>query len=407
MPADVLLVEKSIGLSGSTISLCTLLNHLDRSRWEPHVVLSRPEQEVYVRAAVRQPTDIVVIAPGPGLRVGNGMRSALVRRALVLVNLLAVTLPYALRLRRFGRQRGVKLVHQNNGFDVGALFAARWLGVPLVAYQRGPEWDSPTVRRLAPRVDHYLANSEATQVNLVSLGVPAEKITVAYPPIELANFANPASPAPPGNTGDGPSFGIVGQLQAWKGQRVFLRAAQRVLEALPQARAWVVGGSPVGHEDYAEELHDLASRLGIADKVIFTGFVSDVASVLHRLDVVVHASVEPEPFGRVIAEAMVAGKPVVASDAGGPREVIEHGRTGMLVEPGNHEALAGAVVALLQDRAAADRLAQAGREVAVRRFSAEGSAEVVQNTYDTLTRRAFGTVRDGLTDRKPLRMEVP
>jgi glycosyltransferase involved in cell wall biosynthesis len=397
-PCPILFVENSIGLSGSTISLCTLVSRLDRRRFEPHVVVSRAEQAEYVRQRLGPGVPVAIVSPRGSLKARSGIREALGRlggrsrvlerlglRALALLELVLVTVPYALRLHRLARARRIRLIHQNNGFDLGALLLARALRAPLIGYQRGDEWDSWLVRRLAPRVDRYLANSQATKRSLVSLGVTPAKISVIYPPIDLEDFASPdampLSRAAFGVSAEAPSFGVLGQLQEWKGQKVFLRAARRVLQARPDARAWVIGGTPVGGEGYGRELRDLARALEIEDTVIFTGFVHDVPGVLGLLDVVVHASLNPEPFGRVIAEAMVRGKPVVASDAGGPREIIEHGRTGLLVPPGDATRLAEAILALLGDGALAHRLAESGRREASRRFSAELHARAVQDIY--------------------------
>jgi glycosyltransferase involved in cell wall biosynthesis len=403
-PIPLALVENSIGLSGSTMSLCTLVRRLDRTRFAPHLVVARPEQEAYLRARLDPSIPIARIGPRKGLKAsGWARRGRVLPRLAALADVALVTLPYALGLRRFFRRHGIRLVHQNNGFDVAAVPLCWLLGLPLVAYQRGNEWHSALVRRLAPLASRYLANSETTREDLLALGIAPAKVSVVYPPIDLADFGaakaqgdqgmpRALAELPPGT----PCFGIVGQLQEWKGQKVFLRAARRVLERHPAARAVVLGDAPVGGEAYAEELRALARTLGIADRVVFTGFVQDVPAALRRLDVVVHASIHPEPFGRVIVEAMLAGRPVIASDAGGPREIIEPGRTGLLAPPGDDAGLAAAIDRLLADPQAAARMATAGRLEAGRRFSPEEHARVVQSAYDSV-----------MTDRGSIPAAVP
>jgi len=180
-----------------------------------------------------------------------------------------------------------------------------------------------------------------------------------------------------------PCFGIVGLLLAWKGQDVFLKAARRVLDRFPDARAFIVGGPPAGSESYEAELKALARELGIADRVIFTGFRVDVPEILRLLDVVVHASTSPEPFGRVIVEAMAMRRPVVASCAGGPLEIIEDSRNGFLVPPGDDAGLASRVIALLEDPELAAQMSETAYEDVVSRFSAERHARKVQQIYET------------------------
>jgi glycosyltransferase involved in cell wall biosynthesis len=382
-PVAIALIESSIGLSGSTMSLSALVRRLDRDRFEPHVIVARAEQEVYLRDVVGSGPQIARISPGWGIRV----RAAHLGKVGVLLGLIAATLPYANALRRFVTRHGVRLIHQNNGFDLGAFLASRWTGVPLVVYQRGPEWDSPLVRRLAPLVARYVANSHATRDNLLGLGVPPARVSVGYPPIDLEMFDVDRAPAPGLTRGalgippHVPCVGIVGQLQEWKGHKVFIRAFRQVLLARPEAWACVVGGPPAGGERYERELRDLARELGVADQMVFTGFVADVPSALQLLDVVVHASVEPEPFGRVIAEAMAMRRPVIASDEGGPREIIEHERTGLLFPRGDDRALAEDIVSLLRDPARAERLAEAGFGEIKRRFSAIQHARLIESVY--------------------------
>jgi len=398
VPAKVLFVENSIGLGGSTMSLCTLLNHLDRRVFEPCIAVSRPEQERYLHRNLRQEAETALISPRECLkraRLGSVARAAAGvlgegshRACLRLLGLLDTpfrTVPYALRLFRFARNQGVSLIHQNNGFDTGAALASALLGTPLVTYQRGDEWDSPLVRRLARRVDQYIANSRATGASLVALGIPSEKIQVIYPPLDLEVF-RPGEPSPSTRADlsiprTAPCFGIIGVLVPWKGHRVFLAAARRVLARHPDAWALVVGAAPTGEEGYEAELRALARELGIAHRVVFTGFRDDVGAILRALDVVVHASVEPEPFGRVIVEAMASKRAVVAARAGGPTEIIVDGENGFLTEPGDDRALAVGVIRLLEDPALAGRIAEQGYRDATGLFAAPRHAALVQAVY--------------------------
>jgi len=410
-PVSVLFIENSVGLSGSTVSLCSLLNYLDSAMFQAHIVLSRPEQERYLRGHLRRPGDLTVIAPRRSLKESFAVQwivDALERRApwlrrhilrvVGILDLLVVTLPYASHLRRWAKNRGIELIHQNNGVDLGALLLSRILRAPLVAYQRGGEWHSPFVTLMAAHVTRYIANSKATKGSLVSLGVPAERITVIYPPLDLSTFHLPRQTSVGRHTfgvePSAPCFGIVGMLLPWKGHEVFLKAAQRVAERVPKVHAFIVGAAPNGDSAYERRLRALAHDLGIGDRVTFTGYRADIPDILSLLDVVVHASVQPEPFGRVIVEAMAMKRPVIATKAGGPLEIIEHGRTGFLVPPGDHEALADRLISLLEDRPLAEHVADAGSREVARRFSADAHAPLVQRVYEqVLEPRRVGALR--------------
>jgi len=400
---DILFIENSVGLSGSTMSLCTLLNYLDSDRFEAHIVLSQFDQETYLLGHTRRPGHLTVIAPRRSFkqaafvqrtldRFGN-RRPRLHRLLLQLASLLdvvVVTLPYAWRLYRWAKGRKIKLIHQNNGFDLGSLILSRILRVPLVAYQRGDEWNSPAVRWLARGVRHYIANSATTRASLTSLRIPSGRISVIYPPLDLDAFRLERDSTVMRSTfGVSPSsrcFGVLGMLLPWKGHTVFLEAAKRVLETVPDTLAFVIGAAPPRGKPYEQELRALAQNLGIADRVIFTGFRPDVPEVLQLLDVVAHTSIAPEPFGRVIVEAMAMKRPVIATGPGGPTEIIDDGRTGFLVAPGDVEALADRLITLLTNPSLAEKIAEAGCSEVRKRFSAETHSRRVQQVYERTLR---------------------
>ena len=175
---------------------------------------------------------------------------------------------------------------------------------------------------------------------------------------------------------------IPGRLESWKGQDVFLRAAADVTTKVPTARFVVLGGALYGwDEEFAGGLPRLAESLGIADKVAFTGHRDDALAVVAGSDVVTHCSTSPEPFGMVVIETMALGRPVIASNEGGPTEIIENGRTGLLVPPRDPGPLAHAMVDLLTDRQRRAAIADAGHAVAHERFSAEEMTRALAAVY--------------------------
>lgn len=186
--------------------------------------------------------------------------------------------------------------------------------------------------------------------------------------------------------GAGPVVGIVGRLEPWKGQDVFLRAAARIARARPDVRFAVVGGAVLGWEgDYPASLHRLAAELGIADRTDFTGHQESVYPWFDALDVVVHASIG-EPFGLVLVEAMALGKPLVAAASGGPLEIVEPEVSGLLFPPGDDEALADSVLRVLGDAALAGRLGQNAPSRA-ERFSDQRMAESFAALLDEMVVR--------------------
>lgn len=142
---------------------------------------------------------------------------------------------------------------------------------------------------------------------------------------------------------DGPLVGVFSRLAPWKGQHVVLDA----LAALPDVRGIIVGDALFGEQDYATTLRARVEKLGLAGRVQFLGHRSDVPLLMQAVDVMIHPSVAPEPFGRTLVEAMLAGAPVVATDTGAAADILDHGAAGTLVAPGDAAALAAAVADVL------------------------------------------------------------
>jgi glycosyltransferase involved in cell wall biosynthesis len=165
-------------------------------------------------------------------------------------------------------------------------------------------------------------------------------------------------------------IGLLATFARWKGHTTFLDA----IAALPAdlgVRAYVIGGAVYqtdGSQYSLDELRAHAARAGIADRVVFTGFVPRADEALRALDIVVHASTQPEPFGLAIAEAMACGRAVIASDAGGARELFTPGVDALAHEPGNSGQLARRMVDLAEDPDLRGRLGRAARATAERRF---------------------------------------
>jgi glycosyltransferase involved in cell wall biosynthesis len=214
-----------------------------------------------------------------------------------------------------------------------------------------------------------VTNSRASAHAFVRHGGDEAKIHVVYNGIDAEPFLaitddQAAAARNDLGLGDVPLVGLFGRLAPWKGQHVLIDALARV----PGVHALLVGNALFGEDAYASELMSRAERLGVADRTHFLGFQSQIPLLMSAVDVVVHTSTAAEPFGRVIVEGMLAGKPVVATGAGGAIEILEAGG-GLLVPPGDVAALASAIQTLLRDRPLARQISEVGRARALRDFS--------------------------------------
>ena len=228
---------------------------------------------------------------------------------------------------------------------------------------------------LANRADLVVANSVATAKAFVAGGGKKHLVKVIPNGFDLSRFRRSLKEesqelpdgVPAGRLA--PCVGVFGRITRWKGQDVLLRA----LAKLPGVHGLIVGEALFTGDDraFAGELRNLAAELGIADRIHFTGFRRDIVPLLLSVDVVVHCSTSPEPFGRVIVEAMLTGRPLVATKAGGALEIVKHSETGLLVEPGNPDALARAINTLVENPPLASALGVSAQRDAQERFALE------------------------------------
>jgi glycosyltransferase involved in cell wall biosynthesis len=371
--ATVLYLHHGAQLSGAERSLLLLLDALDRERFEPVVAL--PDDGPFARRLEESGIPVERIDLDP----------ASWRRPVRLV-------ADAVRLARTVRRTGARIVHANSFLAAKqAILTARSLGVPLVASVRDIVPFTRPTRLALLACDRVLCVSEATARNLVGESLPCPNhVRVVYNGVATwtppAGFDAAAKRAELGLTPDGgPFVGMVSPLVAWKGQRVFLEAARLVRERTGRGTFLLAGDASFSDEGYVAELHRLASRPPLDERSVrWLGFRADVAELLASWDVVVCPSVEPDPLPRAVLEAMAAGRPVVASDCGGIPEAIAHGRSGLLVPPGDAGALADRLIELFERPDVGRELGAAARGVIEHTFGVDRHRAAVQAIYDEL-----------------------
>lgn len=385
-PIRVLYLDHTARLSGGELALARLLAALDRTRVEPIVALA--EQGPLRELLQRQSIETRVLPLQETVR-GVSKDSLGLAGWIAQLGALGSIWRYAWRVSRFARQRGVQLIYSNSlKADFYGTLAARLAGVPIVWHVRDrieegylPRAAVWLVRLFARYLPICVVANSASTLATLKLGrgrraaVIASGLTREH--IERCWVAQRTNPIP--------RIGIIGRLAPWKGQDVFLEAAARLVQAGCAAHFCIAGAALFGEAAFEQQLRERAAALGLADRVEFLGF-SDVPAVLRSLDLLVHASRIPEPFGQVIIEGMAAELPVVATDGGGAREIIENGRTGLLVPMGDAAALAEALAQLLSQPARARELAAAGRRHVLEHFTVEQSARQSEALYEELLR---------------------
>ena len=176
-------------------------------------------------------------------------------------------------------------------------------------------------------------------------------------------------------------FGIVGRIMRWKGHIELLKATEIVLSALPEAKLLIIGGTSDGDITNINNIIKMIEECGFKDRIIFTGYIPDVSAFYKIMDVCVHCSIEPEPFGLVITEAMSYGVPVIASDLGAPNEIITDGENGYIVNPAATEKLADIIIKLLADEELRKRIGGSGKQHVESTYQLEAYGHSIEKLY--------------------------
>lgn len=357
MSPRVLFVDHTAQLGGAELSMLEIAKALSASS---RVVLFEDGPFRHRLEAAGVPTTVL---PAPGQL--NGVR----RDGSVLAALRSIPglVQQAARLTSVARDYDVLLANSQKSMLVGAL-AGRLARRPVIWYCRDLMSADHfgalqrTVAGWAARwlIDAVIANSHATKDALAAIGGRPDQITVVHNKIDAAPFdaVTPDEIDAVRAELRLPERGVVGvfsRLAPWKGQHVLLEAMRK----LPDVTALIVGDALFPEDRaYADRLRRIIQDDGLGSRVRMTGFREDVPVLMHACDVIVHTSTAPEPFGRVIVEGMLARRPVVCTDAGGPAEIVADRRTGRLVSPNDPAALRVAIHDVLSDRAGATEMTE-------------------------------------------------
>jgi glycosyltransferase involved in cell wall biosynthesis len=398
----ILFLEASSGqvVGGSLTGMLELIGGLDRSRYTPVVVLYEDKpitrqlraQGVHVRIfSKRRLPKEHTLQEKTGYRHVKGYPgiTPLLQGARATLTFLFETLPAALRLASVFREEAPDIVHVCNGFrgNMDAIVAARMCHIPCIVHCKGFDKHSYIERIFAPGVAAAVCMTVAIEDHCHAQRIRAPEYRVIYDGLDLERFrptrdrddVREELGIPP----DAPVIGVVGNIQEWKGQHVFLEAVR----SYPQAVALVVGGAHRSGRAYADSLRRFVAERGLGGNVVFTGARQDVPDVMNAMDILVHSSVRGEPFGRVIIEGMSVARPVVATRAGGVPEFVHDGIDGLLVQPGDPSELARVLIGLLGDADLRRRLS-AGAAQAVRNFSLERHVEEMTSLYDHIAAKS-------------------
>ena len=379
----ILFVNHSSSVSGAEKVLMRLISCLDKALITVTVIC--PENRGLADDLRTQNTDVIIIPMPLLIRSVNPVKA----------------IKYCFGFYRFFRQlldylRIVKpdIIHCNSFTSVLYSFpAARYSRIPLVWHMHDileyGLFNKLFIRLAGFASQKVICVSNAVKENLVKFGVKKKKCMTIYNSIKMPIDQTKCK------RGDflkefGVNSGIkvvtmIGQIAEWKGQSVFINALEKLMKHNISVKSFIVGDviSPF-EESYRKSLQQMTEDLDLNDRVFFTGFRKDIQKIINDSDVIVHASIRPDPLPTVIIEAMSMGKPIVATNVGGVPELIEHEKTGLMISPLNSEMLSEAISNLLDNPRKAKFMGDNAKNIIDKIFNPRINLLKILNIYYTV-----------------------
>ncbi|MDD5454558.1 MAG: glycosyltransferase family 4 protein [Candidatus Ratteibacteria bacterium] len=363
----ILYLTPSVNLLGARRSLLILLENLDKNKYSP-IVLCPARYGELVQALEEKKIKTEI------LRLRNWRK---IRNARFI--------PFIIySLVKFIKKEKIDIIHCNEFWvNPYGIIAAKITRIPCITHIR-TSLNAKKIRDyLLAYSDKLIAVSGETRKPFKEFPGIFEKTAVVYNGVDIKQF-NPDIKSDdfkkelnivPGEI----IVGTIGQLYPDKGQKTFIEAASIVLKIYPQTKFLIVGGAK--KERYKTQLQDLVGKLGIQDKIIFTGRREDIPGIISNFDIFALPTLN-EGFARVIIEAMACGKPIIATSVGGNSEAVVDGETGLIIPINSPSVLAQKIIELIEDESRRKKMGNRGRERVTNNFSLEHYVEGIEKIYN-------------------------
>ena len=398
---NILYIESGIGFGGAVTCLAALLKKLDKNKYF-HLVLSSHND--------KSSKDIIQSAGAKFIYVPKYKRPQYLNRMIQVVSkygklgktiLLSfvvlgeslLMLPYLFKVLRLVKRHKIEIIYMNNNITLNleGVIASQVFKIPCIAHLRGSEYPSIEAKIASKYIKYFIATSDFVKKSLLNIEVPQNKLRTIYDGVDVKDCLLKSDFVQCENIKDYKcgqfNVGLIGCIVDWKGHDVFIEAANILVNELnhKECKYFIVGGMPRENGTLKKQLEKRASSCGLSDHVIFTGHQANVFPFISKMDIIVHASIKPEPFGRVIIEAMVLGKPVIATKMGGPLEIIDDGVNGILIPANSPQMLANTIHELLNNRDKVTSISQEAIKTINAKFNMEKTVKEIENIFEEVT----------------------
>jgi glycosyltransferase involved in cell wall biosynthesis len=390
---NILFVDQAIAFGGSIVVIADLLSDIDRKKYESIFV---GEMDIdLLKYYLKDNAKIIKLQHLYNYKKNETAKNWIIKKLpkiiqkLTIYTLALVTFPgFIIYTFKFGYillKENVDIVHINNGMgNREALLASYLLRKKIVVHFHGYGDFKLFHKIFIPKVNQYIAISEFIKNILIIKGIPKGAIKLLPNPVVgkvIPSGTKEVVCKQYGINQDEIIFGIFGRIVRWKGHIEFINATEKVVKSIPNAKAVIVGDYSDGDISYQEKIEKMVAEKQLENKIVFTGYIKEVERIYSIMDLVVHTSIDPEPFGLVITEAMSYGIPVIASNLGAPKEIITDGIDGYIVDPTSTEILASKIIELLTNIDRRESMGKLAKEKVLKKYNIKNYTREIEDIY--------------------------
>lgn len=385
MKKKILLLDQADFIGGAELFNLDLINSLDAEKFEIHLLFSgNPVYRTKIKQQVKE-----FVYPLPRLKSGFFRYWHLLKSAWLV--------------RKIVQKENIDLIQSNTiRMHIVAALAKKLFRfkIPLVWFVHDFTFPQNVLQKMIVFPDLILTCSEAVKKDLLQKTSShfSAKMKVVYNGVKIRNkkqrdnqmqiLQNLLKTGTTRDLNKKHKIGIVGRLDPWKGQDIFLKASRKIWIETNRVEFYIIGVASEYDQstlEFAEQLKKMTREFSLEKAVKFLGYVENLEKEMSKLDIVVHASKKPEPFGRVIIEAMNLGKVVIASELGGTMEIIENGIDGFLIPPDNAKILAEKILQILNNESQKLQIAKNANAKVAEKFDLRKQVKKIENHWEKLT----------------------
>lgn len=368
----ILFIHSSAELYGSDKSLLNIVNNMDYEEFEVHIIL--PCEGPLVNKLKENKNVKVNIYDVAILRRKNLSFKGLIKYIKQFVKSYR-------NIKKYVKNNDIDIIYTNTSVVFPGAIVAKRMGIKSVWHIREIVKNNFENKVISHIVNHYsdivITNSKATAD---AIKVDKEKVRIVYNAVESPKI-NKNQIRKENNKF---VIGMAGRINRWKGQSLFINAAEKVLEKYPDTLFLIAGSAYTGEEYLEEELKEIIAHKKLEKSIKLLGQVSKMETFYEKIDLFVLPSIQPEPFGLVVIEAMDAGIPVIATNQGGPKEIISDGKNGYLVDFKDANEMAEKIMLLESDLELRKRIAENAKKTKKEKFSVEIMAKNIREILNEI-----------------------